>query len=283
MNDKDILLAIEDGDGSFTRSQKIVAAHILAEPNESAMLTIQDLAARTNVSEATIVRFAQTLGLPGYQELRDRLRQRLMQSISASRRIQETLTDLEDSDGSLQEFTRNQAAYLEAISESVGSSEFNQTCSLIAAAGNVYLFADGAATTPMNALQFWLNRFGLAIIAVSTTGRRLFDHIIRAGADDVLVCFVFGKQNRDALFLLDWARSRSVGTVVITDVHDGSILGLATHALFVERGPMVSFHSMAPPLLLSEAIALTVARIRGEETIQNAALLDETRKRYGLE
>ena len=279
----DVLRKIESKAPLFTKTQKAIADHLIAEPSESAMLTIQDLARRIRVSEATIVRFAQTLGFSGYQDLREALKQRLMRSISAARRIQGTLAELDESGRRLRSFIENQTSYVSDVAETVSQAGFAAACGAIAAAQHVYLFGDGASATPSSALGFWLNRFGVHVTTVQQAGRRLFDLVFQADHRDVLIAFSFGKESREAALLIDWMGSRKGSSVLITDLEGSASTARATHVLFVRRGPMESFHSMAPPVVLAEALALAVAQQLGERAIESATLLDQTRRKYGLE
>jgi DNA-binding MurR/RpiR family transcriptional regulator len=168
------------------------------------------------------------------------------------------------------------------VAETVSQKVFSAACNRIATAQTVYLFGDGASSTPCNALGFWLNRFGVRVTMIRQTGRRLFDQIFQAGQQDVVVLFAFGKESREATQLIDWMGSRGGASVLVTDLRAGVGTAAATHVLFVRRGPMESFHSMAPPVVLSEALALSVARQLGDRAIQSATLLDETRRNYEL-
>jgi DNA-binding MurR/RpiR family transcriptional regulator len=59
----------------LTRSQKRIAEAIVEDPEFVAFATVDKMAARLGVSPSTVVRFAYRLGLDGYQELQDRVRQ----------------------------------------------------------------------------------------------------------------------------------------------------------------------------------------------------------------
>jgi RpiR family carbohydrate utilization transcriptional regulator len=51
-------------------AEQRIADYVMAKPTEAIYLTITELAERTEVSESTVVRLCQSLGLRGYQEFR---------------------------------------------------------------------------------------------------------------------------------------------------------------------------------------------------------------------
>ena len=205
----DVLRAIERASSRFTRSQHVVAQYLLSRPNECAMYTIQDLSARCGVSEASIVRFAQLLGFHGYQELRHGLQARLMHSISASKRIEETLEELDEDGRNLRVFVESQTEFIATITDTLRTETYRKICDHAAAAREVYLYGDGAAATPINAAAFWMTRVGVRTVSITTAGRRVFDQIIRADEHDFLICFLFGRAKHEALDLIDWKIGRA--------------------------------------------------------------------------
>ncbi|MGW0710720.1 MurR/RpiR family transcriptional regulator [Streptomyces sp. NPDC002643] len=51
---------------SLTRAQRLLADRVMADPEGVAFMTVSELAAAVGVNEATVVRFATSLGLDGY-------------------------------------------------------------------------------------------------------------------------------------------------------------------------------------------------------------------------
>ncbi|MBX3030218.1 MAG: MurR/RpiR family transcriptional regulator [Chloroflexi bacterium] len=68
----------------LTQSQKRIAEAIVEDPEFVAFATVDKMAARLGVSPSTVVRFAYRLGLDGYQELQDRVRQLVRSQIRAN-------------------------------------------------------------------------------------------------------------------------------------------------------------------------------------------------------
>ena len=59
---------------TYTKSHRAVAGFISENYDESAFMTLEQLAAAAGVSTTTVVRFAKDLGFPGYSEMQNALR-----------------------------------------------------------------------------------------------------------------------------------------------------------------------------------------------------------------
>ena len=67
----------------LTDSQKRIAETIVDDPQFVAFATVDKFAARLNVSASTIVRFAYRLGLSGYPQLQDQVRELVLGTLNA--------------------------------------------------------------------------------------------------------------------------------------------------------------------------------------------------------
>ena len=65
-----ILLKIRGFLPSFNPALRKIAEFILENPHEIKLMRVKDLAARCDISEATVIRFVQAIGLSGYQEMK---------------------------------------------------------------------------------------------------------------------------------------------------------------------------------------------------------------------
>ena len=55
---------------NLSRGEHVVAGFALDHPEDILILSVTDLAARLNVSEATVIRFCQHMGYRGYHEFK---------------------------------------------------------------------------------------------------------------------------------------------------------------------------------------------------------------------
>lgn len=278
---ENILTLISQKQDELSRTEKVIARFILQNPEQSAMLTISRLAKLTDVGEATIVRFSKKFGFNGYQGLKGALRQRFSDALTASSRFEKFCIQDEAGVAFVQNFIELQKGYIQKVEQVISSQNFKNFCNLIHGSNTIYLFEDGGASaSPGNTLEFWLTRFGFDIKRTESSGHRIFDQIINHSDNDILLGFCFGKDNSDLIKLHSYCRKEGIPILLITDYPEGHTASLADHILVLERGPLEIFHSMSVPVLVSEAIALLVAKNQGSSVYQTLKRLDELRKEY---
>ena len=67
----------------MSKAEKRIAQIILDNPRDIVQMSITELAARSKVSDATVVRFCRRLGMQGYQEMKVTLAQDLVSPIES--------------------------------------------------------------------------------------------------------------------------------------------------------------------------------------------------------
>lgn len=76
-----LILKIRSCLPDMSTAEKRIAQNILDNPRDIVHLSITELAARSQVSDATVVRFCRRLGMHGYQEMKVTLAQDLVSPI----------------------------------------------------------------------------------------------------------------------------------------------------------------------------------------------------------
>ena len=83
--DSALIMKIRSFLPEMSQAEKRIAQNVLANPREIVQMSITELAARSKVSDATVVRFCRRLGMQGYQEMKVTLAQDLVSPIESIR------------------------------------------------------------------------------------------------------------------------------------------------------------------------------------------------------
>ena len=87
MNNKDILLQIEENNRSFSKGQRLIARYITENYDKAAFMTAGKLGKTVGVSESTVVRFATELGYDGYPGMRKAMQEMVRSRLTSVQRI----------------------------------------------------------------------------------------------------------------------------------------------------------------------------------------------------
>ena len=76
--DKDVLAAINDASGTFSKGQRRIAKYITENYDKAAFMTASKRGETVGVSESTVVRFAVEIGYDGYPVMRKALQEMII-------------------------------------------------------------------------------------------------------------------------------------------------------------------------------------------------------------
>src|SRR5690606_31500978 len=160
----------------LTASDRRIIEVLLGQQGEVVFLSAAQLAERAQVHETTATRLAQKLGFSGYPELRAQLQKEMMEGQDAAARMRRSVSKV--SDGSyLAELVQSELAALEQLSRSVAQADVDIASDMIAAARQVFIFAQGHATAVASFLQRRLDRFGMTTVMLTGRGRDIAERL----------------------------------------------------------------------------------------------------------
>ena len=206
-----ILDRIRYHERGYSAVEEAIARAIIADPRGVIAEPIEAFAARIGVSAGSVVRFARTLGFPGYRALKYELA-----SVAG---MPGSLSRLPGEKGLFEAEIRA----LQFASQSLDISAVATAGEMLVAARRVELAGAGAASATARALEFQLTILGLAC-------RRLEDPREAAAAagflrrGDVLVAISHSGRTRDTVDAARRAHTSGAGIIVITSM-PGSPLG----------------------------------------------------------
>ena len=85
---QNLLHQLQERMSSFSKGQRQIASYILEHYDRAAYMTASKLGAVVNVSESTVVRFADELGFSGYPELQRALQEMAKTHLTAAQRME---------------------------------------------------------------------------------------------------------------------------------------------------------------------------------------------------
>src|SRR5574339_1127612 len=117
---------ITDHYRDLTKSEKQIADYLRKNQEESAFLSVGELASRLDLSEATLVRFARSLGFDSYPAMREVLQENFRRRVTHSARLRSRLDDLRESEDIFERLVVSEMDYMTQSLESLNRDAFHQ-------------------------------------------------------------------------------------------------------------------------------------------------------------
>jgi DNA-binding MurR/RpiR family transcriptional regulator len=262
----------------LTKSEKQIADYLRKNQDESAFLSAGELAERLGLSEATLVRFARSLGFDSYPAMREVLQENFRRRVTHSARLRSRLDELRESGDIFERLVASEIDYMTQSLESVNREALHQAVDLMKNRKRIFIFGLGPSISLVELMKIRLERFGRQVIPLTTAGREFLEPLLSMTKDDLLFVICFFDVTPALQLVLDYAREVYCPVVMLTDTL-GSIIGdHAEVVLSAKRGPIAGFHSFVVPMTIINSILLAMA---SEESgvMENLDTLDQLRER----
>src|SRR5574342_1078213 len=127
----------------LTKSEKQIADYLRKNQEESAFLSVSELAARLDLSEATLVRFARSLGFDSYPSMRELLQENFRRRVTHSARLRSRLDDLREAGDIFEKVTVSEIDYLTQALQTVDRAALQQASAYITERDRIFVFGIG--------------------------------------------------------------------------------------------------------------------------------------------
>jgi DNA-binding MurR/RpiR family transcriptional regulator len=263
----------------LTKSERAIADYLRQNQDEAAFLSAGEIATRLNLSEATMVRFARTLGFSSYPAMRTVLQETFRRRVTHSARLRGRLDDLRAAGDIFERLLASEIDYLTQALETVDRKALHQAVELLCSRNRVFVFGVGPSVSLVELMEIRLRRFGRQVIPLTTAGREILEPLLMLTENDLLFVICFFDISAALQLVLDYAKDVKCPVIMLTDTL-GSIIGeKADVVLAARRGPMAEFHSLVVPMTIINTLLLAIANEDREQVMANLDKLDQLRER----
>lgn len=267
-HERGTLAVISDALPKLKGSAQKAAQYILNSPRETINLTITELAARAGVSEATIVRFAQSLGYSGFHALKIGLAEDI---VSPMLLVHE---DLAPDDTPGRAVQKTMMAAMRSLEDTVRILELpvlEAAVQALCRARQIELFAAGNSIPLAIDFNFRLTKIGLhSRFSMDPTMQEMYASL--TSSEDVAVAISHTGSSKDTVHALELARQRGARTICITNHSDSPLTHHGDFCLFTStRVSHIREEEMASnlaTLALTEALYVGICVARSDASVQ---------------
>ena len=249
--------------GDLPPQQQAIAEYVLEHLTAVPFFSVPELAKRTGASEATVVRFAQRLGYPGFSELKMELVDLLQSRLSGGPgdAAEEVADDLLASVATL-EITN-----IGRTVESLDRRHFSEVSEALFASERVHTFGMGISALLAELAAYTLLQVGVRASCLSTSFSSPREQLVGVGPEDVVMVISLPPYSKQSLEILRDAQSLEIPTVAISDRLTSPASGLARWALAVKSDNMMFTNAVAAVTVLINALATEIAATHREEAL----------------
>ncbi len=272
---RDLIGIIEEHSKDFSKGQHRIAQYITENYDKAAYMTASKLGAIVNVSESTVVRFANELGFDGYPELQRAMQGFVRTKLTSFQRVEVTNKLIGDRDV-LDKTLSSDIEKIKHTYEQIDRKSFDDAVNSIVKAKRIYIIGMRSSANLAGFLNYNLRMIFDDVRFVQTSsGGEIFEQLLQIGEGDVLIAISFPRYSKRIINAVEFAKRSGADVIVMTDTPQSPIAPMADQ-LLLAQSDMASFvDSLVAPLSIINAIIVAVAKKKQDELTQRLRRLEE--------
>ncbi len=277
---KSITAEISERLSSFSKGQRRIADAILNSYEKVAYMTAAKLGEFCEVSESTVVRFANELGYAGYPEMQRAVLELVRTKLTPNQRIEVTNRRFGDRDV-LDNVLVADAERIKYTLEHIDKDTFKNAVDSLLNAKNIYIFGARSSASLAYFLSYNLELiFDHIKFLQPSSAAEVFEQILTIEKGDVLFAISFPRYSKKVVDAVRYAQKQGATVIALTDSPISPLSEYADH-LLTAQSDMASFvDSLVAPLSILNATLAAIAKERQSEITQRFDKLERIWDEY---
>ncbi|MDY5578036.1 MAG: MurR/RpiR family transcriptional regulator [Lachnospiraceae bacterium] len=282
MNSGELLEKINEKFAGMSKGQKKLAEFVMADYDRAAFMTAACMGREVGVSESTVVRFASLLGYQGFPEFQKALEELVRKRIHETPQISIDNANISKREVMEQVMKKDMENIRDTL-EHVDYNAFDVAANMILEARKVYIIAMRNSSPLAAYLGFYLKMMLEEVVVVtSENSSDLFEEMLRMNEEDCVIGISFPRYSMLTLKAMEFANSRNVGVITITD-NSNSPLNLYSSCNLLAKSEMTSVaESLAAPMSIINAILTYLMAKRKKNLINRLEMLEDICNEYAV-
>jgi DNA-binding MurR/RpiR family transcriptional regulator len=256
----------------LTHSQKRIAEYIVENAEAVAFATVDQMAARLEVNPSTIVRFTYRLGLNGFPDLQERMRQMVRGQLSRT---------ADTADGgdvaihlrgtSFSASFRHDLKNLHRTIAGLSADDLGKAVAALVRARRVYVAAGFTSYSLAYFFGLSLNRLRSDVFVVRSGDGLSITPLAEITADDCVVAFTFPRYAVFTHHFASWARKNGTTVIAVTDTPISAVGQIADIVLLAAASGTGIENSLVAPMAVISALLDGAAIAIDKEALDRVA------------
>src|SRR6202035_2509219 len=253
----------------LTHSQKRIAEYIVDHSQAVAFSTVDQMAARLGVNPSTIVRFCYRLGLNGFPDLQERMRQVVRGQLSrADEQVEAGASGAHLQGTSFWASLAHDLRNLQRTIMGLSADDLNRAVDQLVAARRVYVIAGYSAFSVAHYFGLVLSRLRSDTFTITADEGVSKVRIAEIASPDCLLAFTFPRYAVHTQKVALWAREKGASIIAITDTPISAVGQIADTVLVAAPSGSGMQNSMVAPMAVANALLNGVAAATGTSALE---------------
>lgn len=281
MCDVDIYEKIARQFDDMSKTQKKIADYILNNQMSASFFNVNKLATAAGVSEASIVRFANRLGLKGYSQLQSLMQQYAQNQLGAKERLTLSYDAYGNREQGVIQVINEDISHIKGTLEELDMDMFFHIAGSIIDAHRVFIICGRSAASLGLFLDYYLKliRENVYLIDNTNYNEGLIDSI---GEGDLALALSFRRYTKQTVQILDHIAGSGCRIASITDLLTSPLIKYSDYYLLAQTHMSTYLDSFVAPQTIINALLTYVGKIRDTILEQRFSRLEKVWEEFDI-
>ncbi|WP_353095848.1 MurR/RpiR family transcriptional regulator [Tissierella praeacuta] len=277
----DIIKNIQNNFNNLSKGQKLIAEFIINSYDKAAFMTAAALGETVNVSESTVVRFANTLGYKGYRELQKDLHELIKNKLTTVQRLT-MANEYSNKENALKKAMEKDMENIDKTINEIGHGTFQDAIDLILNAKNIYILGLRSSSFLAGYLGFYLSFIIKGVNVITSGPNDVFEQLLKADTKDLIIGISYPRYSKRTLEALDFCMEKGCKIISITDSLISPAAKYADISLIASSDMLSFVDSLVAPMSLINALIVAIGMEKKNDITSSFEDLENIWKKYNV-
>ncbi len=278
----DLIKKIKSEFSKLSKGQKLIANFILENYDKAAFMTAATLGESINVSESTVVRFANRLGYEGYRELQSDLQELIKNKLTTIQRLSIAENKYPNNNTALAKIMERDMDNIKKTISEIDQGSFDKAVDLVLNAKKKYIVGLRSSSFLAGYLGFYLNFILDDVHVINSESNDIFERLLRITQEDVIVVITYPRYSKRMMEVLSFAKERNTPIITLTDSMISPAANVADITL-IAISDMLSFvDSLVAPMSLINSFIISIGNEKKHDLNNYFTILEDIWEKYDI-
>lgn len=279
-NIKNLRELIDEKYTHLSKGQQKIANLILANPNKLVELTAKELADILKLSESTIVRFAQELGLDGYRDLKNLIIDEVKSSSTSIDRMN-IFSETDVYSTSFDSSINSEISYLKRC-ENFDKELIKEVVSQFNKSRKIYILGCRTSHFLASYFYFYLKILMDNVVLLGDSETTIYEELVNIHKDDMLFVISYPRYTRLMLDVVKHVKDKNVFITSLTDSDANKLSKLSDITLSIKNNLLFFIDSLVVPMAVINSIIIDISLSDRQNTINSLTKMEDLWSEYNI-
>jgi DNA-binding MurR/RpiR family transcriptional regulator len=259
----------------LTVKNKLLAEFVLSNPDKAVFMTTRKLAAKVNVSEATVVRFVRQLEYKSYALFIKALREHIDIELTLIDRNTLINPVVRNEDAVLEMTSNQDIENIKAMGKNIDLSEVKKIKKILKNSETVYVIGSRLSYAPAFYLGWAMAKIRKNVTIFKGSDRTTIDHLIFASQNSVIIIVATSRYPNELIKIGQLAKRHKLRLILLTDSLSCPLVQFSDHFLIAPLKTIPFLGNPASLMSMINYLVHSLAADMGKEMKKHQEKLEQ--------